>query len=297
MTIRTSLLNGFVHDDAIHQYTFFEIDQMRNVRSGDGKIANTAGDATGAISSLNSIGYSPIKLQDYIQWILGIGQESLQLGIIQRKAIIFSVTGTPKDVSRCHQILTENAQENWRWFMEINLSCPNIPDKPPPAYSRTELLKYLLALSGRPNTVAIGIKTPPYTYQTQFDDLIGALLDSSAHAAGCPVSFITATNTLGNCLVFDEDEHAINTSTNSGLGGLAGASLHPLALGNVRTLRKMLNEQKVLRDISIIGVGGVSDAAGYMRMRKAGAAAVAIGTAFGVQGITVFEDVWKGSTM
>lgn len=41
--------------------------------------------------------------------------------------------------------------------------------------------------------------------------------------------------------------------------------------------------------ISIIGVGGVEDAAGVKRMRRAGANAVACATAFGREGISVFS--------
>ena len=67
--------------------------------------------------------------------------------------------------------------------------------------------------------------------------------------------------------------------------------MHPLALGNVRTIRRMLDEHGTLKDISIIGVGGVSDNAGSERMKNAGASAVAIGTAFGVHGVSVFSKI------
>ena len=85
-------------------------------------------------------------------------------------------------------------------MMEINSSCPNIPNKPPPAYSKSGLLSYLAALQNTDFKIPIRIKTPPYTYQDQFDDLINALLETKVNGLLCPVSFITATNTLGNCL-------------------------------------------------------------------------------------------------
>lgn len=179
--------------------------------------------------------------------------------------------------------------------MEINLSCPNIAGKPPPAYSKEELLKYLMPLndadSGVWGTIEVGIKTPPYTYQTQFEELVSALLESSKDR--CPISFITATNTLGSSLVLSGSlTPTLNSSTGTGIGGLAGSALHPLALGNVATIRRMLDAQEPLQHIELIGVGGVNDAAGYERMRTVGAAAVGVGTALGVQGVAVFERIW-----
>ena len=72
---------------------------------------------------------------------------------------------------------------------------------------------------------------------------------------------------------------------------MAGAALHPLALGNVRTIRGLLDQHEELKDIAIIGVGGVSDGAGFKRMRAVGAEAVAVGTALGCEGIGVFERI------
>ena len=78
------------------------------------------------------------------------------------------------------------------------------------------------------------------------------------------------------------------SSSGTGIGGLAGAALHPLALGNVATLRRMLDAHLQLRDVEIIGVGGVSDAEGFERMVSVGAVAVGVGTAFGVDGVGCF---------
>jgi len=196
--------------------------------------------------------------------------------------------------------------------MEINLSCPNIPNKPPPAYSGARLAEYLSALKavmvslrkdGIGDHIPIGIKTPPYTYADQFDQLINALLDS-AKGSSCPISFITATNTLGTSLVLAPSKAAsdgvtkhlpaINSANGTGIGGLAGAPLHPLALGNVLTLRRDLSSHKELSHIRIIGVGGVSDAEGYKRMRSVGAAAVGVGTALGMKGVGVFKHIAEG---
>lgn len=167
------------------------------------------------------------------------------------------------------------------------------------------MLEYLNALaSERQNAendaasraVAIGIKTPPYTYHDQFQTLISALLE-----AQCEIDFITATNTLGSSLLLSTDsssQPAINSSSGLGIGGMAGAPLHPLALGNVKTIRAMLDQYERLKGIDTIGVGGVSDGAGFGRMRGVGAAVVGVGTALGREGVDVFGKIlgevgWK----
>ena len=177
--------------------------------------------------------------------------------------------------------------------MEINLSCPNIIGKEPPAYSHDSLILYLQALRQTSDenpkaAVEVGIKLPPYTHRSQYDTLISALLSVTP----CPLKFITSTNTLGSCLYLSDDfSPAINSETGTGIGGLAGDALHPLALGNVKTIRSMLDLEPALRNISIIGIGGVSDGASFCRMRAVGADAVAVGTALGRQGVEVFSKI------
>lgn len=191
-------------------------------------------------------------------------------------------------------------------MMEINLSCPNIPGSPPPAYDGQVLGEYISAIGSAKTTPSfqhsnreggglhVGIKTPPYTHAAQFEMLIRCLEDSIGLDGGCPISFITATNTLGSCLVLDEGmKPALGSVNGSGIGGMAGDALHPLALGNVKMLREVLDASpfEELHRIAIIGVGGVSDRAGFERMRSVGAAAVGVGTALGREGIAVFEKI------
>jgi dihydroorotate dehydrogenase (fumarate) len=296
ITIRTSLLEGFSHDESIHQYCFFEAGS-----EGYGPSESKAKYERRTVretSSLNTLGYSHIPLLDYINMIIDIEAETKASTGGDPKPVIFSVTGSPEDICLCQRHLTlRKPPETTTWRMEINLSCPNIPNEPPPAYARERLKQYLVALQGvipPLGSVEIGIKTPPYTYQDQFSDLVTALKDSTLSGKPCPISFITATNTLGSCLVIDPSnkEPALSSANGSGIGGLAGAALHPLALGNVRTIRLMLDEHAELKDIDIIGVGGVSDAAGFLRMMAVGASAVGVGTALGTSGLGIFETIW-----
>lgn len=205
--------------------------------------------------------------------------------------------------------------------MEINLSCPNIPHHPPPAYSRDALIRYLDSLAGAIEAaeaeglprIPVGLKTPPYTYETQFLGLMEALevsaltltrnenQEEEEEEPKCPITFLTATNTLGSCLAFTgfTDDNTFTQAalpTELGTGGLAGAPLHPLALGNVKTLRKMLDEreEEIGHRVQIIGVGGVLDAQGYRRMRTAGADVVGLASGLLLRGVNVFGEIEKG---
>lgn len=320
VTTRTSLLKGFPHDSSIHQFTFFKPKDLS--ASEPNKDRGGTPEQTG---SLNTLGYSPRLLQEYLADVKTISDKLKDLKDGEHyKPFIISVTGSADDVVECYKLITQH-QKHVRMVltMEVNLSCPNIPGKPPPAYSSTSLLSYLTALKqeiGRqlepleqshPHEghihVPIGIKTPPYTYHDQFQAMIDALL-ASAEAEPkhlpCPVSFITACNTLGSSLLLErvprEDkashemfERTINSANSTGVGGLAGAPLHPLALGNVYTIKGMLFQHDALQEIQIIGVGGVEDKDGFERMRAVGAAAVGVGTALGRQGVGVFGEIWR----
>ncbi|CAK4032376.1 related to dihydroorotate dehydrogenase A [Lecanosticta acicola] len=294
VTTRTCLLNGFEHDSAIHQYTFFNVD--------DHKASRPDSDADSSFTgSLNTLGYSPVPLATYLSMLGRIMADSKLPDSVRRsKPFIISVTGSSEAVVECYKrIQALQAIMPNPLCMEINLSCPNIPDKPPPAYCGSSLTDYLHAF-GREKTppgqqrVAIGIKTPPYTYHDQFQILIDALLAASTPT--CPVDFITATNTLGSSLILGNElgeggVPALNSASGAGIGGMAGAPLHPLALGNVKTIRTILDKHDQLKGIAIIGVGGVSDHAGFQRMRAVGAEVVGVGTALGRKGVGVFEDI------
>ncbi|KAF2691239.1 FMN-linked oxidoreductase [Lentithecium fluviatile CBS 122367] len=326
VTTRTSLLHGFPHDESIHQFTFY------NPSTHKAAPANpTASEHKDETGSLNTLGYSPLSLEEYLGFVKTISDEIPEAGKEEGKTgpglkpFIISVTGTAEEVVECYKRICAH-QHSVRMVLaiEVNLSCPNIPNKPPPAYNSEALLSYLTALKQEVARqlesdkihVPIGIKTPPYTYHDQYTQLTTALLASAKAeptSLPCPVSFITATNTLGSSLLLTPKlesaaspptspggskprevyHHTLNSATGTGIGGLAGAPLHPLALGNVYTIKGMLFQHKELDGIQIIGVGGVEDVDGYQRMRAVGAAAVGVGTALGRKDIKVFEEIWE----
>ncbi|CAI6248376.1 unnamed protein product [Periconia digitata] len=326
VTTRTSLLEGFPHDPSCHQYTFY------NPATFQAAHANPAGGEEQP-GSLNTLGYSPVPLKDYLTFIKTISDSLKDTPTSAEtpngrgsgtnlKPFIISITGNVQEVIECYRLISEHqAHVRMELAMEINLSCPNIPGKPPPAYNSATLLAYLAALKSeisrqlesvppdeRPSHikkyhVPIGIKSPPYTYRDQYQQLLNALLQSTTAEPvdlPSPVSFITATNTLGSSLLLSPGldgtfHHTLKSADGtSGIGGLAGAPLHPLALGNVYTIRKILSENSSLSALQIIGVGGVENNEGYLRMRNAGADAVGVGTALGRRGLKVFKEIMDG---
>ncbi|KAF5011537.1 hypothetical protein FDECE_2368 [Fusarium decemcellulare] len=249
VTTRTSLLNGFDHQHDNHQYLFFDPASTIPGKGTSSTSTVPAGNKHDDTASLNNLGYSPIPLNGYLGFLTQIAQRLPQL----RKTFIVSVTGSPQDIQESYARIEKAAAGlPFPLAMEINLSCPNIPGAPPPAYDGTALESYLALLPKKP-TLPIGIKTPPYTHHGQFSTLIAALAKAPSS-----LSFITATNTLGSCLILEE--HATGSLSpqlpNLGVGGMAGPPLHPLALGNVSTLRKLLDQVPELSHIRIIGVGG-----------------------------------------
>lgn len=74
------------------------------------------------------------------------------------------------------------------------------------------------------------------------------------------------------------------------MGGLGGAAIHWLSLGNVATIRRMLSAEG-MEGVAVIGVGGVADREGWERMLSVGAVAVGVGTALGDRGVRVFGDI------
>ena len=140
VTTRTSLPGGFPNDEEIHQFAFY------NPSTHKAEPANLDGqnkpDDSG---SLNTLGYSPLPLNEYLGFIKSIS-DSLS-DPKELKPFIVSVTGTVEEVVECHKQICEHQHHvRMALAMEVNLSCPNIPNKPPPAYSSSSLLEYLAAL-------------------------------------------------------------------------------------------------------------------------------------------------------
>ncbi|KAK0370693.1 dihydroorotate dehydrogenase [Colletotrichum limetticola] len=302
LTTRTSLLAGFAHNDASHQYAFFDPSTAKPSAAPNSSTPEAPRSQLGPadVASLNNLGYSPLPLQTYLDFISQLPEGHGHHGHHRRKLIIISVTGTPSEIAQSYALIASfSSKTTHPLAMEINLSCPNIATAAPPASDRAQLLAYLAALPRDP-LIPIGLKTPPYTHLAHYAELIAALREDATVVTPkamlkvpCKISFITAVNTLGSCLLLEGGDHN-SRLPGSGLGGMAGAPLHPLALGNVKTIAELVAREPELLHIKVIGVGGVSDADGFRRMKSVGAYAVAVGTALGREGIEVFEKIAAG---
>lgn len=289
VTTRTSMLEPYPHDWAKNQYVLFDSTAQKTAS------VNTQDATPEKTASLNTIGLSPNNLAKTISWVRTISDE---LSVPSSKPFIISVFGSPEEVGECYeQIVALQKEVKMPLAMEVNISCPNIPGKVSPAYAAEELLPYLKALQStlkklnQAEALPIGIKIPPFTYQNQYDELINGLLQAVENSENLPIAFITSTNTLGSSLVMAGSQAVLNSEVGTGVGGMAGTAIHALSLGNVYTLRQMLDQQPKLKGLQIIGVGGVNDRAGFERMKSVGADFVGLATALGVKGIKVFEEI------
>ena len=295
VTTRTALLHGFAEDENVHQHAFF----------GDN-----------GLSSINSYGYSPYPLEQYLTWVKEIHNETEA----SSKPFIVSITGTANDVELCflqiqslRKELCLPSKQGFDIAIEINLSCPNIPKVPPPAYSTESLLPYLIVTKRyymEDPTLTIGLKLPPYTYETQFTSLISATWRKRTDQG---ISFLTSTNTLGNGLVLNDQVEKKDTpgmAVPPGWGGLGGTTIHALSVGNVAKLVSLLEtptlatklkvEPEALGEtgddtgaIVVIGVGGINNGSTLKHFLDVGAVAGEVGTALGVEGVDIFEKIVK----
>jgi len=267
--------------------------------------------AESSISAINSYGYSPYPLAQYLSWVRDI----LNKNIDSDKPVIISITSSKPEelasmvaaIQTLRRELNDLSRTPSRVAIEVNTSCPNIKHTSPSGYSfklLTPLLKVLATEYAADKTLTIGLKLPPYVYREQFTDVLEVL---SSLGVPTPVAFLTCTNTLGSTLLFPDQtttslasnaansEFAVPTAT----GGLSGESIHALALGNVYTFSTLLREARfvpALSGIRIIGVGGVTSKPAFDRMRKAGANAVACATLYGKEGVRAFEIIGSGKS-
>ncbi|KAG6814428.1 hypothetical protein H0H92_007431 [Tricholoma furcatifolium] len=260
------------------------------------------------ITSINSYGYSPHPLSSYLGWVKELLSKS-EGG--PKKPFIISITSSDPDqlrtmVQDIQRLRAELANAHSFIAIELNTSCPNIPNAPPTGYDFPSLIPLLTILKeeyAKDPTSTIGLKLPPFVHRGQFTSVIDGIkslcLSDSGSVPACPFAFFTCTNTLGNSLLFGEQSTrrpapsmpSTPFAVPTGLGGLAGDALHALALGNVYTFSQLLCEPQnsSLGGVAVIGVGGVTSPAAAERMRQAGATVVGCATLLGKEGVKAFE--------
>jgi len=297
VTTRTATLNGF-SEDSSHTVVF----------------------AQDSLSTLNSYGYSPHPLSVYLEWIHQILSRTTQTQ--NCKPFIISITSSsPSTLSTMLDMiqelrvkLQETAQGNSpsRIAIELNTSCPNIRGSPPPAYAFSSVLLPLLHVLAehhrRDPTLTIGLKLAPFVSQPQFEEAIATITSlSRTDAIGGetyitnPFAYFACTNTLGSSLFFVDQTASATGTTAQGagsafalptvLGGLAGEAIHALSLGNVYTFSQILSQHtdEAMRNIKVIGIGGVTSPESVQRMKDVGACVVGCATLLGKEGVAGFH--------
>ena len=273
-------------------------------------------------STLNSYGYSPHPLRSYLDWVYTLLTTTTSTGASPTKPIILSITSA--DASELAEMV--NAIQELRTRLrdtiamassgldqsalvaiELNTSCPNIKDAPPPSYDFPAMLPLLRVLAEAfytDPTLTIGLKLPPYLYATCFKDVISTISSFTCQSHGSPVNpfaFITCVNTVGSALLFSSEVQGTSTpgaefALPTVLGGLGGEAIHAIALGNVYNFSHFLKESvdPAVRAVVVIGVGGVASPAAVDRMLKAGAEIVGCATYLGKLGVACFGKLLSG---
>jgi dihydroorotate dehydrogenase (fumarate) len=162
--------------------------------------------------------------------------------------------------------------------IEANMSCPNIPGKPQVAYDFEAAEKYLSALRASTQK-PLWIKLPPYFEEVHRREMAHLLLKHGIDAA-------VLINSVGNALVVDPVREQTVIKPKSGLGGLGGRYVKPVALANVWGFHQELRDR-----IPIVGVGGVYSGTDAFEFFLCGAQLVQVGSAFKSQGVGVFARV------
>jgi dihydroorotate dehydrogenase (fumarate) len=193
------------------------------------------------------------------------------------KPVIISLSGLSlaENLAMIKQVQAQNIAS----LIELNLSCPNIPNKPMVGYDPEQVRNTLQQVRAIGGNIPLGVKLPPYTDLPIFDQIAELLVEFE-------VSYITCCNTLGNCLVINPDTETVLIKPKNGLGGLAGNFVKPLALGNVWNFYQRLQGK-----VQIVGVGGIRTGTDAFEFLLAGADAVQIGTTWAQEGIRAFERI------
>ena len=130
VTTRTSTINGFTHDNTIHQYAFFDPQTLNSTPDPAASSTQTG--------SLNTLGYSPIPLPKLVELLKDFANElsnrvtgpgTLEKANRKDKPIIISITGLPEELQQCYRVIKPAYQSlisSFPIYIEINLSCPNI---------------------------------------------------------------------------------------------------------------------------------------------------------------------------
>lgn len=144
--------------------------------------------------------------------------------------------------------------------LEVNVSCPNLEDRSK-MFAHSPAATAEAVEASRRGALPVVAKLSPNT--PDLLEVASAALDAGAIG-------LTLVNTVLGLAI---DTESRKPALGGVGGGLSGPALHSVALRAVYECRS------AFPDTAIVGVGGVSDGAGALRLLMAGANAVQVGTA------------------
>lgn len=227
------------------------------------------------LGSINSMGLPNQGLDFYLDYVV---KKQAEEGEEADKFRFVSIAGTSPEEDL--QLLKKIQSSPFNGFVELNLSCPNVPGKPQMAYdieATRNLLEEVYSFFDQP----LGIKLPPFFDLVHFDQMAGVLNDF-------PLAFVNAINSVGNGLVVDVQTERVVIHPKNGFGGIGGPYVLPTALANVRAYAERLKPS-----IRIIGTGGVESGEEVFLHLLCGADLVQVGTQLQKEGPAVFDRLLK----
>jgi dihydroorotate dehydrogenase (fumarate) len=180
------------------------------------------------------------------------------------KPLIVSVAGfSPEENGELAHLAADGGCD----LVELNLGCPNVWD----GGEQKRIMSFDPDLVARSLEAAAGAGAPVGVKLSPLSDPV-LLAEVAAAAAGAGACFVVSCNTFPNGLVLrDDGRPAIDV----GFGGVSGAAMKPVALGQVSQLCALLPDV-----VDVVGCGGVRTGRDVRDLLATGAVATGLATAF-----------------
>ncbi len=220
------------------------------------------------IGGINSVGLPNLGYKAYIQMVPKLKTFT--------KPIIASVSGLSIEDN---ETIFKALQDTEIDLIELNTACPNIEGKAMIGYD-FEQTRALLTRLKLFNKIPFGLKLPPYLDPILIQEMAEIVKEFE-------IPFISCCNTAGNALIIDPLTDRSVIKGKDGLGGLSGAALKPIALGNVAMFYRALKDTNT----KIIGIGGIESGRDLYDYILAGADMGQVATVMMHEGNGCFERI------
>lgn len=220
-------------------------------------------------ASINALGLPNPGIDKAGSYLFEIAHRVRESG----KRMRISIAGfSPKE----YRLLAQKSMGIGPCELELNLGCPNVWDVGSQKRITSfvpelikETLEQVFDVTDHVGAPSIAVKLSVYSDPFLLEAVAGVLTEMS-HA----VQTVVACNTFPNATGYGPEGKTLIEAA-EGYGGLAGNPLKYIALGQVRSLRRLLPHT-----IEIVGVGGIMRGLDVLDMERAGASSVQIGTAY-----------------